>query len=234
MIFVDIHEKGSGIPQNIQPYVETILDAYNVQGHSDYHWQCFDASYVEVERKQWSEISNIEAVEEQLFEHMRLMPSAHHVLLIEGIMVPDPGGAAVLKATKNPIIYARSFKLRRPSSAIQAWLYRVGRYVQVVHTADSYDSASTILGMYSSDQKEEHSTFSKNYARPTYHVLPQVSKLMGMYPGIGEAKATALEARFSTVYNVLHASTVELATVPGIGKVLARRILKEVGRPDVD
>lgn len=234
MIRVDIHEVGSAIPAILKPFAEIDLAAYNVQGHSDYSWTCFDGTDTEVERKQWSEISNIEAVEEQLFQHMKLKPEAHHVLLIEGVMVPDPQGAAVLKATSNPSVWVKGFKLRRPSNAIQSWLYRVGRYVQVVHTTDAHDSASTILGMYKSDQKEEHNTFKRNYSRPTYHVLPQVSKIMGMYPGIGESKASALEAKYTTVWNMIHASSVDLATVSGIGKVLARRILKEIGRPDVE
>jgi len=56
---------------------------------------------------------------------------------------------------------------------------------------------------------------------------------MGEGLGIGPTRAEALIRRFGTVYNVLKASTQELAEVEGIGAKLASQLLRGVGRLDV-
>ena len=56
---------------------------------------------------------------------------------------------------------------------------------------------------------------------------------MGGHLGIGAVRAEALIKRFGTVYNVATATPEMLASVEGIGKAVAVKFLRGVGRPDV-
>ncbi|KKK49177.1 hypothetical protein LCGC14_3137700, partial [marine sediment metagenome] len=69
----------------------------------------------------------------------------------------------------------------------------------------------------------------------TFHPNPMVQRLMGMgsHLGIGATRAEALIKRFGTVYNVATATPEMLASVDGVGKAVAVKFLRGVGRPDV-
>ena len=218
----------------VKPHAPVTVGAFNAQGHSDYHWWDALGVQVEVERKTYGEVyQSVDDVEAQLFEHMTKFPKARHVFLLEGLTVQTWKGMALLKPSKGKDIYIKGWESPRNMKGIWSKLYRIGQYVEIVPSPSTESSATILLAMYESDKKAEHSTFNRNYSRPTYHPNPQVSKLMGAYPGIGERRATALMAEFTTLWNVLNAGVEDLVKVPGIGKILARRILKEAGRPDV-
>lgn len=218
----------------LKPCVELNIGAWNQAGHSDYHWTNSQGKWVEVERKTWGEIfADVHAVEEQMYRHLRRWPEAYHVFLLEGLAVPTVRGMSNLRSTKNNTIWVKGYDTPRNSKSIKAWLYEIGKAVDIMPSSSMEDSATTLLAMYENDQKSEHRTFSRNYTRPTYTPNYVVSQIMGMYPGIGETRATALWAKFTTLWNLVNASVKEIQEVHGIGPVLARRILREAGRPDI-
>ncbi|KKK95440.1 hypothetical protein LCGC14_2672760, partial [marine sediment metagenome] len=85
------------------------------------------------------------------------------------------------------------------------------------------------------DQKEGHTTFRRYFKEMDWHPNPQVQRLMSMGGslGIGAVRAEALIKRFGTVYNVATATPEMLASVDGMGKAVAVKFLRGVGRPDV-
>ncbi|KKK90869.1 hypothetical protein LCGC14_2718630, partial [marine sediment metagenome] len=94
------------------------------------------------------------------------------------------------------------------------------------------------------DQKEGHNTFHRYLKDITFHPNPMVQRLMGMggHLGIGATRAEALIRRFGTVYNVATATPEMLEAVEWkdqkgrvqrIGKAVAVKFLRGVGRPDV-
>ena len=92
-----------------------------------------------------------------------------------------------------------------------------------------------LTAFYNADQKEGHTTFQRYLKDITFHPNPMVQRLMGMggHLGIGAVRAEALIKRFGTVYNVATATPEMLASVEGIGKAVAVKFLRGVGRPDV-
>lgn len=234
MIFIDVHEPSDAVVR-LSKFIPATVGAFNVDGtwHSDYHWQCNNGQWVEVERKQWMELSDMDGVEEQLYRHMRAFPQARHVLLIEGLAVPNHNGLTVLKRSGNPKIWIETYSLRRPPSAFYSKLYQINRFMEIVYSSSWDETVSLLHSMYTTDQKEYHNTFARNYAKVTYNPNPQVSILMGMMPGLGEVRASALIREFNTVWNVLNASVKELTAVRGIGETIARGLLRGLGRPDV-
>lgn len=238
MIHCDIHEKDSKIPMWLEASGETVTcDAFNTQGHSDYWWVQYplDAHITtEIERKQWSEVlGSPDRVEEQLFKHLLQRPTSKHVLLIEGLAVPAANGISVLRSTSKYNVYVRGWSSPRRMKSIHAWLYAIGKYIEIIRTVDPEDTAMALIAMYQYDQKDDHKTFKRNYARVTYHPNIQVSMLIGMYPGIGVKKAEVLIDEFGTVWNLLNATPEKLQAVAGIGPVLAHRLLRQAGRMDI-
>ena len=240
--FFDLNEPTT-ILDLVKPHTLVTVGAYNAQGHSDYHWQDSSGKWIEVERKTYGEVfADIHAVEAQMFEHLTLFPTRYHVFLLEGLAVPSWKGMTILKNTKNGI-YVKGYESPRNIKGIWSKLYSMSRSVDIIPSPSQEASASILLAMYENDKKAEHTTFNRNYARPTYKPNPVVSKLMGMYPGVGETIATALAYEFSTIWNIINATVEDIAKVKlavtekgtqrSVGPVLARRILKEVGRPDV-
>jgi len=94
------------------------------------------------------------------------------------------------------------------------------------------DDTSTWLGsLYNWWQKrwDNHRTLKQFHVEPparAYMYRPtDTHKILKEIPGVGWEKGQALEKRFGTVLEVALASMQELTEVPGIGDVLARKIL---------
>ncbi|KKM14862.1 hypothetical protein LCGC14_1701890, partial [marine sediment metagenome] len=155
-----------------------------------------------------------------------------------GVAVPSVGGTTIFKEIitgKGHFFRAGKSYFLGPAQGAYAWLYEVGKYIEV-HQTPTFNATCTLLAaFYKADQKEGHTTFQRYLKEMNFHPNPMVQRLMGMgsHLGIGPARAEALIRRFGTVYNVAVAMPEELAAVDGMGKAVAIKFLRGVGRPDV-
>ncbi len=212
----------------------------NAHGMADYVWLKKDGQECNVERKTWHElVSDINNVERQLFKYLGRADSVT-VLLMEGLAVPFPEGTRTYKLTGHgPKVYALEQVARRNRLQLYyAWLHQVGQYLEVQAAADQNGTAYAIGAFFSSDQKleEDHRTFKRHLKRVSWSPNPQVGLLMNMSSklGMGEKTATNLINTYGTLWNVLNARPKDLALVPGVGLATASKLLRAIGRPDVD
>jgi len=221
---------GKALPTWVRPL--------NDEGYADYMWQAHNKSEVHVERKTWGELGDLDKVENQLRRHLTNQPKARLVFLLEGVVSQTPQGYMVCKETKSKgrSLFVGTKSRGLPLSLIQAWLYRISDYCEVLQTHTFEATMGMICAMYKSDQKEEHTTFARYYKHIEWNPNPQVERLVGLANGVGlgPVKAEALIAQFGTVWNVLNVEkAVHLTAVPGIGEQTAVRLLRLIGRPDV-
>lgn len=239
MVLVDTNEPVE-LQQLIQQSVDTERTMLNQIGCADYMWQAADGHWVQIERKQWPEIlSDLDGIEEQL---RRELAAADELgLLIEGIIEPTPVGVDAYKKSDDKRYYrvVRSYGTHaRPQPGLyhrlQAWLWCLDKAGITIYQTPNYAAtAVTLVSHFQQGQKDEHSTLNR-YIKTKQHVEkwnPHVLSLMGIpNTGIGEQKARALVERFETLVAVLVQSPEDLASVPGMGRTLAERLLRAAGR----
>ena len=236
MIRVDNNEPYMEALTRLTPVVPCEVGPYNSDGYADYHWYDSAGALVQVERKQWLELlGKLDAVEDQLRRHMKSQSGCRLVLLIEGLIVPTMDGVCQLKPTNKDRVFVLGQSSYVKYSQLQAWLYQVGKYVEVYQTTGYEATCTALAAWFKSDQKleSEHQTFKRHFKEVTFHPNPQTQLVMGTFPGIGEKKAEALVEKFTTLYRIMTATPEELATVAGIGKGLSKTMLQRVGRVDV-
>ena len=206
----------------------------NSDGWADYYWEGLLFKR-HVERKTWAELSSLDKVEEQIHRHLTKQPDAQLTWLLEGVATPSDHGYQTYKEThsKGRTLFVPTAGGRRPMKMVHAWLYGIGKFVEVHYTSSLYGTANLLTSMYQADQKEHHSTLHRYYKKVDWHPNPQVSKLIAIADGLGEKRAEALIERFGTIWNVLKESPAMLSTVNGIGMNTAKKILRKAGRPDV-
>jgi len=235
----------------LMPVIDDLqLGAWNQAGYADYHWETHDGTLKNVERKTWSELlTNPDKVEEQLLRHMNSHPNSQTVFLLEGNAVVKDGGLAVLKPTggkKGIFVQGYTYK-HRSLKGIYAWLYSVSKFVEVIQTTTSIESSYALAAMYDSDKKTEHTTFTRHIKKTDFHPNPQVLQLMGVAPGTGDVRASALINHCGTVWNVLTAglkcsncehnfsniNVEELTNIKGIGQKTLENLYRGTGRTDI-
>jgi len=217
-------------------------DSLNEQGWADYRWSMGGVAYKpyhHVERKTWGELSDLDAVEEQLFRHIKNheRDGAKLTWILEGVVTPTVSGYVIYKeaSSKGRVLFVPAHQQHKPLKMLHAWLYRIGQFVEVHYTSCVIDTANLLVAMYQNDQKAEadHDTFARYYKSLSWNPNPQVAKLIAIGDGIGTIRAQAIIERFGTVYNVLQAQPEHLASVSGIGMVTAKKLLQRIGRTDV-
>lgn len=243
---IDQHEP-SRLMELIGQAAPTFVTDLNNQGYADYAWGTPDGP-VHLERKTWSDLmSGLGSVENQLIRQVHAHEDTRLMLVIEGLVVPSDrliGGTATLHPTKgNSKLYYVGTQSKVSLNALVSWIYQVSKYIQVFQTPSLEATATAIAAFYRSDQKAEHTTFTRHVKDVTFHPNPQVTSLMGMVPGLGPIKCEALIAKHGTVWEVIHRSPEELAKVSwqtgidartrSIGVNEARKWLARIGRPDV-
>ena len=232
-ISIDVHEPTQAqtlIGQSIPCEVRSL----NSDGWADYRWQDYAGSYVHIERKTWGELlTSVDHVEDQLRRHLANQTTARLRLLLEGIAVPNISGSSILRPANREAIYIKGHSSSIRLSLIYAWLYQIGKYVEIYTTPNYETTCIALVAFYKGDQKEEHTTLHRYIKKVDSHPNVQVTQLMGLLPNVGAKRAESLIDRFTTVWNIVSTSPEELATVDGIGKVLSKQILRQVGRTDV-
>ena len=233
---IDQNEPGQAFGL-VQQSVPCLVEALNVQGYADYLWPGV-VGIQQVERKTWNELlADTGSVEVQLRRQMQAHPDVRLMLVVEGVATSAPQGSITFARSvksQRPVFYA-SKTYARPIQTVYAWLYQVEKFIEVHHTSCFEETMGLIVALYKADQRVDHTTFERYIRQVEFHPNPQVQRLLGMGEGlgIGPTRAEALIRKFGTVYNVLKASTQELAEVEGIGAKLASQLLRGVGRLDV-
>jgi len=124
-------------------------------------------------------------------------------------------------------------------SLLYAWIHRLAEAgITTYYTINWIGTARLLSAIYRNEQKppEEHSTLQR-VVRPRIHIkeaepfLKSLLFLSNAYKlGIGEKKATALAEHFCNMLDLATADLNEIAAVEGIGKKIAEKILKSMGR----
>ncbi|KKN10949.1 hypothetical protein LCGC14_1031290 [marine sediment metagenome] len=243
---IDVHEPSEALP-TLSPVIPCAIQPLNSEGYADYLWTGVDGRQ-QVERKTWYELlGGLDSIEDQLRRQLATHPSVRLILIVEGVAVPTPKGTTIFKETtkgKRHLFYAGKSYFLGPMKGAYAWLYEVGKYIEVYQTPTYGATLSMLTAFYKADQKANHNTFHRYLKDITFHPNPMVQRLMGMggHLGIGAVKAEALIKRLGTVYNVATATPEQLASVEcvsekgrvqKIGMAVAIKFLRGVGRPDV-
>ena len=243
---IDVHEPPEALP-TLSPVIPCAVQPLNSEGYADYLWAGVEGKQ-QVERKTWYDIlGDIDSVENQVRRQAQAHPDVRLILIVEGVAVPTATGTTVFKEiiTGKGHFFrgGKSFSLG-PTKGAYAWLYETGKYIEVHQTPTFEATMKMLAAFYKADQKEGHTTFQRYLKEFSFHPNPMVQRLMGMggHLGIGAVKAEALIKRFGTVYNVATATPEMLEVVEWkdkkgrvqrIGKAVAIKFLRGVGRPDV-
>jgi hypothetical protein len=146
------------------------------------------------------------------------------------------------------IEHGHSFTTVRMSE-LYAWIYRLSQLgVNTYYTNNWEETARFLIAVYRNEQKppDEHTTFKRIY-RPRIYIRSEkdMSKeeleehrltksllfLSAAYKlGIGEVKAKALAARFCNILDIAIAPISELTETAGIGKAMAEKLQRSLGR----
>ncbi len=230
LVKTDVHEPDIFGKSFIQTHTPYEVGPWNVQKHSDFHWWSVLGEQVEVERKQWGEITgDLERVELQLQTHLLSFPDARHILLLEGGIIQTPNGSQTLVSAGKWMRGGRETK--RPLSGLYSWLYNISRWFEIIPTANTQASAVALVAMFNSDGKAEHDTLRRNIKRLDFDPDPFITQLMGAFPGVGQKVAIEIARRFDSLYEVVNASPGELFAIEGFGPTMIQSLLKGVGSP---
>ena len=136
------------------------------------------------------------------------------------------------------IPHGHSFR-KYNDSALAAWIHRLGEAgIATYYTVNWIHTARTLSVIYKNEQKpqEEHSTLQrvvkpKIRLRKAEPLLKAIMFLSSAYElGVGEKKAQAIVERFCNLLDIATADVSELCECEGIGRVLAEKILRALGR----
>ena len=206
----------------------------NNKGWADYRWYDFENNPVHVERKTWYEVFDIDRVEDQLARHLGHQPHARLIFLLEGVPMGSVSGTALYRPTSGAHkMFVPNREDSRPTQMVYSWLYQVEKYCEVYCTSCLAESSRALVSFFRADQTGDHTTFKRHIKKIAFAANPQVSMLMSVADGIGEVKAKEMIAHYGTLLNVLNAPIEDMVALPGIGKVLATKLLRRVGRSDV-
>lgn len=237
MLEIDCHEQRDGqtAVRYIAPVLPCRVSNLNEAGWGDYKWVGSSGRVSNVERKTWGEVlANIDSVEDQLRRHKQAHPEARLLFVLEGWVDEHMAGTSVVQsANRGQGLWARGYQYSTKLSRVYSWLYNISEYLEVFQTGSYEQTCQWLVAAYKQDQKEEKQTFHRYYKEIKYHADPQVLQLMGLMPGLGEVKAGALIAKFTTTWQVLNSKPEELQMVAGIGPKIAVNLLRSVGRLDV-
>ncbi len=220
-MLIDIHEPRA-IVNLCRQSIEVMQSSLN-PNLADYSWMCADGHTAQTERKQWSEVlGGLSNVEDQLRRELKYAEEL--VLLIEGPLEILKDGNLQYKQTRYKISY----------SLIASWLWSLDKSgITIVQTPNYVGTAQYLVAAYKQSQKPEHTVLERyiRVKKVTTERDPLVLTLMGVQNvNLGEKRAKALAEKFTSIYQIANAEVEELIVVPGIGDVVAKQLLRALGR----
>lgn len=244
MIEVDEHEPAE-IYRLLDMATDIDVGPWNMtKRHADYFYTgatcyCHGYSQYNCERKTWNDLNDLEAVEYQLIQQVKINPECHQRLYLEGVAEPAAKGLLIYSKLPGQNVMKSGLRGERQSAykSIAAWLRQVRKHWEVVYTFSYSSTATTILADYGGDQKDEdqHSTFKRAFKDIDYKISPMAQRILGASGTLhfGSVAAVAVAAHFGTPWRAWKASVEEWKQVPGIGEATARAYLRGIGRLDV-
>ena len=199
----------------------------NIDGYADYLFTDANGEAVQIEREGVGAIlGNMIAIEDEIRRHMQ---AGRMILIMEGIVIPNPDGTAICELMGKTV--RTQFFSKTRYETLAAWLWQIQEAgIEYIHTLSLQETAIAISSIYHNSQKPEHKTF-KRHLKPitAWHPNKYISSLMGLTEAeIGEKRATQLVERFRTFFDVVAAPPPELEEV--IGKAATKKLIKAIGR----
>jgi len=238
-MLIDVFE-----PQLIEDLLSQSLSVnripLNSHGYADYLWHGIDNHIIQVERKQIDEIlGGMDRIEEQLRKEMQ--KAEENILLWEGTFEPIAGTKSAchsFRKAKDGRIMIPGHKYHTSYAGVQAWFYQLDKAGwTIVNTIDQVATSVTLVALYNSSQKAEHTTLLRYIKQKIYPPTPNpyVETLMGIKgASIGGEIAQALIERYGTPWYTFQQSAEDLAqTLVGdkqLGLVRTKKLLKSIGR----
>jgi ERCC4-type nuclease len=201
------------------------------------------ACLVGVERKKVSEL--IQSIQSGRFEGEQLPKMVttyeHSWLIVEGVFRPNPQSGVLEEGVRGgwrEIIQGRTgFAFCQLDNFLTSMQARVHLMVKYANTVE--DTAHIVKGMWQWYRKpwQQHKSGLVIYTPPPPAALwlkpSLVRRVATQLEGIGWEKSAAVAAKFSSVLDMIVATEAEWQTIPGIGKGLAARAVRQLlGRED--
>jgi len=220
---------------------------------ADYYFGGEDGKSRQFCRVQAGELlSNIDSEEDELRRYYDNADESNQI--IEGLISPlpftkrskvvsirrcaSPNTLFSYKVAANGYIHGEQ-AWDMSSSEYHAWIRGLNRTgIITYYTVNYIDTAKLLAAIYKNEQKQpdEHTTLNR-YTRPRIYIQDQnpfVKALMFLSAayrlGIGEEKAKAIATKYKTIFDVNMAEVSELCECSGIGKGIAEKLLKALGR----
>lgn len=157
-------------------------------------------------------------------------------LLIEGVWREEPGTGILQEYARGGWRDVLVGQSRFKADELENWLTSMEtKYGLRVRRADNFaQSCYTVARLYRWWQKpwEKHVSGKVIYQPPAPTVLttkvPLVQRMANCLDGVGWERSAAVAARFPTPVDMIATTEADWEMIPGIGKVLAKRIVKSL------
>lgn len=237
MILQDIHE-----PMLIQQIIAesgipVTRENLNGNGYADYKWNDLQGNVIQWERKKAAEViggHSRERATNQLLNQLIL--GGRTGLIVEGLWAPSKRGVGILSYLHpNWRVLTKKVDLSTPYTTLLGWFASlIAQGIPIMITVDETHSAYFISSIYRKTFRDSSTLFEHTYIPEIRKKNTSVATLLGVTKAnpqlrIGEDKAEAIIKEFGSIYNICQHTAAEIATVQGIGKSTAEKLLEVLG-----
>lgn len=257
MILIDSNEPQDLISLIQQSVPATVTDLNRIH-ISDYFFGNPQGKRFQFSRKQAGElIGNIDEAEDQLRDYYN--QADENFQIVEGIISPVRLYGYKVKNHSIPTLSIRDFdgKLYTykvepngfietahsfntlSASMLYAWIHRLAEAGIVTYfTTNWVETAKLLVVIYNNEQKppEEHSTLQR-IIKPRIAIREpdNFTKALVLFchsykVGVGEKKVEAITARYKSFLDLTMSEVSELCECQGIGKGIAEKLMRALGR----
>lgn len=236
-LFVDPRE-GSG--DLLQPLKDLHLPAESIQlEYADVAWEGNGPrgkSMIGIERKRLKDALN--SMRTGRFAGHQLPGLVSNFdwvyLIVEGVWREDPDSGLLQEARRGGWVDVTVGQSRFKADELENWLTSIEtKYGLRVKRVDNFaQMVLTTARLYKWWQKpwDAHRSGKVIYQPPpssvTTYKIPLVQRMANCLDGVGWEKSAAVASRFKTPVDMIASTEKDWELIPGIGKVLSRRIVK--------